>query len=129
MYLSTNFSLVRKKWRLNQKEMGAILDSNKGQITSYERGKAVPGIPLLIRFSNLSGLNIKDLFTRTIDVSEIPDNPFDESEMASVSDSKSQYAQELTEHPQIVQQRQIIDHLLEENKRLKNQLAKIEKKQ
>jgi len=35
MYLSSNFSLVRKKWRLNQKEMGEILESNKGQITSY----------------------------------------------------------------------------------------------
>jgi len=122
MYLSTNFSLVRKKWRLNQKEMGEILESNKGQITSYERGKAVPGIPLLIRFSDLSGLRIKDLFTRTIDVSEIPDNPLDETEIALVNDSKSNYSVELTEHPHIIQQRKIIDHLLEENKLLKKQL-------
>jgi len=128
MYLSSNFSLVRKKWRLNQKEMGEILESNKGQITSYERGKAVPGIPLLIRFSDLSGLRIKDLFTRTIDVSEIPDNPLDEPELPQVSDASSNYSVELTEHPHIIQQRQIIDHLLEENKLLKKELADKKKK-
>ncbi len=122
MYLSANFQLVRKKWRLSQKAMGTVLDSNKGQITSYERGKAVPGIPLLIKLSDLSGLNIKDFFTRTIDVGEIPDNPLEEPKAGSVSDAKTKYSKEPTEDPQIIQQRKIIDHLLEENKLLKQQL-------
>jgi len=68
------------------------------------------------------------LFTRTIDVSEIPDNPLDESELPQVSDANSNYSVELTEHPHVIQQRQIIDHLLEENKLLKKELADKKKK-
>ncbi len=75
MKLGFNIKLIRNKWRFKQSQVGYLLGVPSTQVGKYESGANHPRLPALLKLVEMTGLNVYNLCTRDIDMSEIPDQP------------------------------------------------------
>ena len=70
--------MIRKKWKLRQPEFGKLFNISKDQVSSYETGRVQPKVSFLIDLQCVTGINLKDLWTKQLDYEKIvpkPDRP------------------------------------------------------
>jgi transcriptional regulator with XRE-family HTH domain len=77
MRLPENIKQVRIKWKLGQKEFGAIFGVKDTQISSYERGESEPSISFLIKLCHMTRIDAIRIVEVSILTYEIPDKPID----------------------------------------------------
>ncbi len=76
MKLGFNIRLIRKKWKLNQDQLGQFFGGiSTAQIGKYENNENDPRLPVLLKLVEMTGISIYDLCTRVVDISEIPSEP------------------------------------------------------
>lgn len=65
-HIAANLRLLRKRRGWSQAELAERTGLNRGNIASYESGSAEPNICKLLRFSNLFGINARDITRRNL---------------------------------------------------------------
>lgn len=59
--IGTNIKYLRQKRKISQGELAQALEMNRGNIASYEGGKALPGAEKLLAIANYFDADISDL--------------------------------------------------------------------
>ncbi len=67
-FISSNIKFLRNVAGLSQTELAEKVNLNRGNITSYERGIATPGIETLQRMSKFFGIELVDLINKNLAV-------------------------------------------------------------
>lgn len=131
MTLRENLKLIRKKWKMNQTEFGALLNASQYDISGYEKGKYDPKISALIRLEELTGIPVAVLYGQAIDVNKVPTSPLSsyvvkETKPSIVSEDRPAY--DKTEAKK-VKEEDLIDvlKLVETVKELQKKIEKMSK--
>lgn len=73
--LAYNIKLIRTKvYEMTQAEFASLFNLNRSNIASYEGGKAEPSILFLIKISEKTNINIKDLYVKKINIDTLLTN-------------------------------------------------------
>lgn len=75
--LGQNIRKIRKHWKLGQGDFGAIFDTTRPTLSSYENNNSKPDIFFLVKLQQLSHINAYDLVYNDIlenNISPAPDH-------------------------------------------------------
>ncbi len=115
--------MIRKKWKLRQPEFGKLFNISKDQVSSYETGRVQPKVSFLIDLQCVTGINLKDLWTKQLDYDKIVPKP-----EGPISDyTQSELPPDIMEDPlpSHIRQLQPLDALL---KSLETRIVLLEKR-
>jgi predicted transcriptional regulator len=74
-YLPENLKKIRKKWRLNQEEMGGLFDVKRDTIRRYEEGSVEVPLSVALKLEELTGILVGRLCRVQVPLQEIPTAP------------------------------------------------------
>ena len=70
MYIKQNIKVLRKKTGLSQEALASKIGMSKANVSSYERGRVVPPLDIIIKLSKLFEVSIDDLVLKNLAVEE-----------------------------------------------------------
>jgi transcriptional regulator with XRE-family HTH domain len=79
MYISQNIKLLRNKRNISQEEFAHIFGLKRSSIGSYEEGRAVPPLGLIIKIAEYFGVGLELLITEDISKFQQPPEEYETS--------------------------------------------------
>lgn len=102
MKLSINLKTIREKWKYNQHQIEALLNLNRGSISSYETGKAEPKIITLVRLYEITNIDLYRLIVHEISNDEIPAKPYESIEQHPAKEEELLTDEQIAEEVRIL---------------------------
>lgn len=99
MYVNHNIKLLRKRENLSQEEFANLFGINRSNVGSYEEGRAVPPLELIIKISKYFNIKMEELIEKDIstqpnyaEVKPEPDQNDDDLNSSKIKYTKEEIA-------------------------------------
>ena len=124
MHLGINIKLIRKRWKIKQEDFAVLFKVNRGSITNYEREINTPDVNFMIQLQDLTGINIRDLYHKKLDLEDIPKKPLEFREGDNLPEPDQEVKSQTSKHPyNLIHLVERVKELEEEMKDLKGNIG------